>query len=205
MRTPDHACSTIASVHSSSRRPNLISKRAGEEGLKNPGPNFDLLAPETRARRSTASPGEKTGARLEWKRGQSRRRCRTDPDPIPLRQSIPQAPRRPLSAWTIGGSRARRIHLWPAARSGANESPGGSREPNHPATTWSSACSSAGAWSPALDAAKEPSPCHRRDSASNLVRVSNLSPCRHLLALRRACSHASTRTASLVQMKTNSW
>jgi hypothetical protein len=92
MRTPDHACSTIASVHSSSRRPNLISKRAGEEGLKNPGPNFDLLAPETRARRSTASPGEKTGARLEWKRGQSRRRCRTDPDPIPLRQSIPQAP-----------------------------------------------------------------------------------------------------------------
>lgn len=95
MRTPDHACSTIASVHSSSRRPNLISKRAGEEGLKNPGPNFDLLAPETRARRSTASPGEKTGARLEWKRGQSRRRCRTDPDPICSDTPRSDSPSRP--------------------------------------------------------------------------------------------------------------
>src|SRR5215217_2007402 len=42
MRTPDHACSTIASVHPSPRGPSLLSKRAAGERRTTRGPNADL-------------------------------------------------------------------------------------------------------------------------------------------------------------------
>ena len=62
MPTPDHVCSTIASVHSSSRRPSLMSKRAGEERSKTAlTSTFSHPPPDAtgRVRRATqrASPG----------------------------------------------------------------------------------------------------------------------------------------------------
>ena len=75
----------------------------GKKGDKNPGPYSDLLAPdEGRVRRSTASPGD----------GRERVQC---------------GPGSVGGNWRTATRHRARTNSWLAARSGANESPGGSQ------------------------------------------------------------------------------
>jgi hypothetical protein len=129
MPTPDHACSTIASVHSSSRRPSLMSKRRRTRCRRRALPSFDARGESARSARPclpsrVAPDASRADARLARPfDGGSRRRAPARPHPFDphVRDALPDLGR-------PAGSRARR----PVGTTGST-GPARAPPPRHPA------------------------------------------------------------------------